>query len=241
MSVPAGNRFRQLDDAQILGTLARLRDRITERFPGSGLAGVADELLALAHETAARVDYLRRPQWLIRGAAGLGIVAMALVIVVIARTVQLPSGVEGLDELVQVSDAAISDLLFLGASVFFLLTLETRLKRRRALAALHQLRSMAHIVDMHQLTKDPDRVASVTTDTASSPVRSLTSMELGRYLDYCSELLSLISKIAALHVQHFNEPVVLGAVNEIETLATGLSGKIWQKISLLNATAARPG
>ena len=26
---------------------------------------------------------------------------------------------------------------------------------------------------------------------------------------------------------------MLGAVNEIETLATGLSGKIWQKISLL--------
>ena len=241
MSVPGGNRFRQLDDAQILGTLSRLRDRITERFPGSGLAGVADELLALGHETAARVDYLRRPQRLIRGAAGLGIVAMALVIVVIARTLHLPSGVEGLDELVQASDAAISLLFFLGASVFFLLTLETRLKRRRALAALHQLRSMAHIVDLHQLTKDPDRVASVTTNTASSPVRSLTTLELGRYLDYCSELLSVISKIAALHVQHFNEPVVLAAVNDIETLATGLSGKIWQKISLLNAAAAWSG
>jgi hypothetical protein len=27
--------------------------------------------------------------------------------------------------------------------------------------------------------------------------------------------------------------VLLGAVNEIETLTTGLSGKIWQKIRLL--------
>lgn len=236
-----GNRFRQLDDAQILETLSRLRDRITERFPGSGLAGVADELLALGHETAARVAYLRRPQWLIRGAAGLGIAAMVLVLVVIVRTFEMPRGIEGLDQLMQVSDAAISDLLFLGAAVFFLLTLETRLKRRRALAALHQLRSMAHVVDLHQLTKDPDRVASVTTNTASSPVRSLTPMELGRYLDYCSELLSLISKIAALHVQDFNEPVVLGAVNEIEALTTGLSSKIWQKISLLSAAQARPG
>ncbi len=236
-----GNRFRQLDDAQILETLSRLRDRITERFPGSGLAGVAEELLALGHETAARVAYLRRPQWLIRGAAGLGIAAMVLVLVVIVRTFEMPRGIEGLDQLMQVSDAAISDLLFLGAAVFFLLTLETRLKRRRALAALHQLRSMAHVVDLHQLTKDPDRVASVTTNTASSPVRSLTPMELGRYLDYCSELLSLISKIAALHVQDFNEPVVLGAVNEIEALTTGLSSKIWQKISLLSAAQARPG
>ncbi len=34
-------------------------------------------------------------------------------------------------------------------------------------------------------------------------------------------------------VQNFNDPVVLSTVNEIETLATGLSGKIWQKITLL--------
>ena len=28
--------------------------------------------------------------------------------------------------------------------------------RKRALAAIHELRAMAHIVDMHQLTKDPE-------------------------------------------------------------------------------------
>ena len=57
--------------------------------------------------------------------------------------------------------------------------------------------------------------------------------ELGRYLDYCSELLSVTSKLAALLVQYFNDEVLLGAVNEIEALTTGLSGKIWQKIRLL--------
>jgi hypothetical protein len=31
---------------------------------------------------------------------------------------------------------------------------------------------------------------------------------------------------------------VLGAVNEIEALATGLSGKIWQKIRLLDTVPA---
>ena len=50
---------------------------------------------------------------------------------------------------------------------------------------------------------------------------------------YCSEMLSLTSKIAASFVQSFNDPVVLSTVNEIETLVTGLSGKIWQKITLL--------
>ena len=69
--------------------------------------------------------------------------------------------------------------------------------------------------------------------TASSPERDLTAPELGRYLDYCSELLSLISKVAALHVQRFNDPHTLAAVNDLESLTSGLSGKIWQKITLL--------
>jgi hypothetical protein len=41
----------------------------------------------------------------------------------------------------------------------------------------------------------------------------------------------------ALHVQHFHDPVTLAAVNEIETLTTGLSAKIWQKITLLDRAA----
>ena len=39
--------------------------------------------------------------------------------------------------------------------------------------------------------------------------------------------------LAALFVQYINDPVVLSTVNEVETLVTGLSGKIWQKITLL--------
>ena len=66
----------------------------------------------------------------------------------------------------------------------------------------------------------------------------MTGPKLGRYLDYCSEMLSLTSKIAASFVQSFNDPVVLSTVNEIETLVTGLSGKIWQKITLLERVTA---
>jgi hypothetical protein len=153
----------------------------------------------------------------------------------------LPTGVDGLAVFAQATEAAINDLLFLGAIVFFLGTLENRLKRRKALAALHQLRSVAHVVDMHQLMKDPERLASSLPHTPSSPARRLTASQLGRYLDYCSELLSVISKIAALHVQHFNDPVTLAAVNDIETLTSGLSGKVWQKITMLERSAVAAG
>ena len=47
------------------------------------------------------------------------------------------------------------------------------------------------------------------------------------------------SKVAALLVQRFDDSVVLAGVNEIEGLTTGLSGKIWQKITILERTAGR--
>ena len=50
-------------------------------------------------------------------------------------------------------------------------------------------------------------------------------------------MLSLSSKLAALHVQYVNDPVVLDAVNDIETLAASLSNKIWQKIMILDRLA----
>jgi hypothetical protein len=232
-------RYRQLDEARIDETLRRLRDRVGERFPGSGLSKVSAELVLLADESRRCVAYLKRPHWPIRIAVGVVIAIMTAVLVLGAVSIQLPRRVDRLSELVQLLESAINDLVFLGIAVYFLVTVETRLKRRRALRALHQLRSVAHIIDMHQLTKDPERLMSPQPDTASSPVRTMTAPELGRYLDYCSELLSLTNKIAALFVQHFNDPLVLSTVNEIETLVTGLSGKIWQKITLLDRVNGR--
>ncbi len=226
--------YRLLDEARILATLARLRDRIGERFPDSGLSRVATELLGLSAEISDFARQVRRPIWSIRLGVALAILAMALVLVLGIGPLQPETGIRGLAELVQAIEASISTLVFLGAAVFFLLSLENRLKRRRALLTLHQLRSVAHVVDMHQLTKDPAHVTLAAPDTRSSPRRTLAPADLGRYLDYCSELLSVISKLAALHVQHFKDAVTLAAVNDIESLTAGLSNKVWQKITLLD-------
>ena len=83
---------------------------------------------------------------------------------------------------------------------------------------------------MHQLTKDPSAVVSIAGNTPSSPARTLSRFELARYLDYCSEMLSLTSKVAVLYAQGFPDPTVTDAVSDIERIAAGLSQKIWQKI-----------
>ena len=130
-------------------------------------------------------------------------------------------------------------MIFLGLAVFSLLSLETRIKRHSALKSLHRLRSIAHVVDMHQLTKDPAYLLSNAkiANTESSPKRSLTRHQLMRYLDYCSELLALNSKVAALFAQNTDDSVVLSAVNDLELLVQGLSAKIWQKIMILDLSA----
>ena len=93
---------------------------------------------------------------------------------------------------------------------------------------------MAHIVDMHQLTKDPSHQLVNLANTESSPVRLLTREELTRYLDYCTEVLSLNANIGALFAQNVDDPIVLNAVNDLEWLTQGLSAKIWQKIMILD-------
>ena len=88
---------------------------------------------------------------------------------------------------------------------------------------------------MHQLTKDPSQViAGVGNRTRSSPQRTLTAYQLTRYLDYCTEMLSLVGKLAALYAQSNSDSVVLQSVNDIETLTNGISRKIWQKIMILD-------
>jgi hypothetical protein len=107
------------------------------------------------------------------------------------------------------------------------------------LRAIRELRSISHVIDMHQLTKDPHVVRHPGSDTASSPVRELSGFDLCRYLDYCSELLSIVGKLGALYGERLNDGVVLGAVDEIQDLTIGLTHKIWQKIALVDQRETR--
>jgi uncharacterized integral membrane protein len=226
--------YRSLDAGRIVATAHTLRQRITERFPDAGLTQVSGELCAAAEETTARLDRLSRPRWGLRVAIGLLILLIVAVAAVAITRLHLPASFHDLGAFVQVLESAINDVVFVAIAMAFLVTIENRIRRHHALRAIHELRSLAHVVDMHQLTKDPDQVISERMSTASSPARGLTPFQLNRYLDYCTELLSVISKVAALYAQRLNDPVVLAAVNEVEGLTTGLANKIWQKLVILD-------
>jgi len=228
-----------LNSEHLVETINILYKRMSERFPNSGLSKVCLELHTIAKETKSRCQWIKKPQILLRLGVGLVIffILLLTVFIVIAGidfTVKddTMDGIEFVDFL-QILEVSVNMLILIGAALFFFVTTETRKKRKRAMMSIHELRVLAHVIDMHQLTKDPERVFSEKNRTASSPQQTMTAFELTRYLDYCAEMLSLVGKVAALYAQDFEDEVVLTAVNDIETLTTGLSRKIWQKIVIL--------
>jgi hypothetical protein len=228
-----------LDPASIASTVEVLERRIEARFPDAGLGRVAARLAVVARKAQQTSEWIDRPILALRIAVAALIVLIALGLGVTALSLRAPAQSFEIGQFIQVLEAGINDVVLIGATVFFLATLETRIKRRRALQAIHELRAIAHVVDMHQLTKDPEGVLTRGKDTGVVERRVLSAFELGRYLDYCSEMLALTGKVAAIYIQRFEDPVALQAVNEVEDLTTGLSRKIWQKLMVLYALEER--
>ena len=240
-SAPAtGETGFELEPDRIIRTAHRLGNRVNARFPGRGIGRLARQLERLANQTTERVDRVRRPLLGVRLGIVTLIAALTALVVRIFVGWQLPAGITTLVDLAEVLDAATNEILLVGAGLFFLVTIETRVKRHRALKALRELRALAHIIDMHQLTKDPTGVGKIRWTAQAgegdpdSPRTRISLADLESYLDYCSEMVSIVAKLAALYAQHLDDAVVLSAVDEVEGLASGLSSKIWQKIMILN-------
>jgi hypothetical protein len=235
--LPKG-RFSELRPDMLMITLRKLQARISERFPEAGLGKVSKELTELGRYGIHIYPRLHQPMWALRILTAVSIITLVVVVTVLAwQSVQkLSHETNGWSDFLQGLEAGINEIIFLSIAIFFLGSIEMRYKRSLALRSLHALRSLAHVVDMHQLTKDPAIILAGTSfkPTESSPQRTMTPYQLTRYLEYCSEMLSLTSKLAALHVQFLDDPVVLNAVNDIESLTQGLSNKIWQKIMILD-------
>lgn len=226
-----------LDSQKIIQTIAKLSLRIGDRFPDSGLLQVCKTLLAVAQETDKTVRWIRRPNLPVRifSAAVIILIFASLAYTFTLVKIDIDNANLTLSDFITLSEAAMNEIIILGAVVIFVVTFEVRRKRRRVINAINRLRSIAHVIDAHQLTKDPDSITARAQATKNSPQRTMSAYHLGRYLDYCSEMLALTSKVAFLYVQRFDDPIANNAVNDIEQLTTGLSRKIWQKIMLVKA------
>lgn len=226
--------YSELRAEHVIAAIDTLALRIRERFPTAGLGGVCVELGEVARSCAAEADRIARPQLWIRASVVSVWTAGAVAAFWVLRGLHFDEiDGEAMTEaftLVQFLDPAMNIAVLVGLGVIALGQLEERWKRARALDYLHKLRSIAHIVDMHQLTKDPYRLSDELAPTAHSPRYEMTPALMERYLDYCTEMLSLTGKLAAVLAEKSGDPEVNQSAHELEMLATGLARKIWQKI-----------
>jgi len=225
----------ELKSERIVMTAELLAQRVEARFPDRGIRkvawrvrGAAAEAVNLPQSVQKPIRWIRVTSWALVVIIGLVIIEMGYLTFqgLLNRQLNL--------DLFEKIDATISTSVYLGVAIAFLLTIENRLRRRKALAAIQELRALAHVVDMHQLSKDPEWILLKETSPKDEERQHLPPALLAKYLDYCSDLLALIGKVAALYAQGVQDGVVLQAVDEIERLTTDLSRKIWQKIMILD-------
>ena len=227
-----------LDADAVREVVVELEARIAARFPARGLRQVAADLALLidavetgASSTQGRVRIARLASRIV-----MALVLAGTVVVIGFAFKDAAFGdnkVRSTLDLLPLIETVINDVVFAGIAVFFLYSFPERVQRGRLLNLLHQLRSTAHIIDMHQLSKDPEQLKRSFVPSAVSKPLELNRDEMERYLDYCSELLALVGKTAALCAEESRDDVVLDTVSTIETLCVGISRKIWQKISNL--------
>jgi len=230
--------YRSLDSTKLIATADKIIGQIEEIFPHSGLAGVANAFGELVRETIGKVHELERPLWRTRIFSGLLILIVVIWAVIIPFTLNLNNEVSNWAEFMEGTDAALHLLVILGGGLFFIASWETRKKRHSALDALSELRSLAHIIDMHQITKDPGLEHIIPVSEGMEDHRTVKSdAQLALYLDFSSDMLSIVGKMASLYAKSLHDRTVLDAVNEIESLSNGLCSKLWQKIMIINHIA----
>lgn len=207
---------RKLDPAKLRETSAQLSQWISTEFKGAGLARIALEVEKLTGEAVATAERIARPNYWIRaGIASLLIISVGCIGWGVAHATK--------QELIGWFDMSKPAAWPICLGIFFLITLEIRWKRDKAIKAVHELRAIAHIIDMHQLGKDSEIEKFRNNPNA---FRS----KITAYLHACTALLALVSKIGELYVEGFQDSVAVDTVAQFESVCNGLNTKIWQKI-----------
>ena len=137
-----------LDSNHVIDTINRLHKRISERFPRSGLGETCSELFEIAGRAHQRSEWIAKPLLGFRYAVG-GL-SVGIVAVTVALFFYHPPFSEefGFTDYVTVLDAGMNVIVLVGIALIFLITLERRIKRTRALLELEVDDGLSLLVDV---------------------------------------------------------------------------------------------
>ena len=222
----------KIDSKKIQEAITNISNRIEVRFPDSSLYLLSKELLITLSSINETVIYISKPKKWIR----ILFISIALIFAFLfgsgIKVLLNTTATKEINGYIQSTEAALNAFALIGAAFFFMFKLEERLKENIILKNINELRMFIHLIDMYQLGKDPLSIKPLSTIQSNQNI--MDDFEMGRYFNYCCELLSLSSKMAVLFINENTTERVSEAINEIELLSAALNRKIWQKIALLD-------
>jgi hypothetical protein len=223
-------------------TAERLVERIHSRFGDDDLTNIARQVLDVATMSERRIARALRVGFFIRLLTWPVVIAVGIGIAAWIKSLHLAIQVNDAGDLAQSLDSVLQLMLVVGAGGWFLLSIGTKVQRRSLFKALQELHALAQIIDLVQLDKDPDRLHfSSEQRTAKSPTlgKANTAFLLSRYLDYCSELLSVLGKISCLYRERVSDEAVLSRLGDFERLANQLRSSIGSKMVLITHSQSK--
>jgi hypothetical protein len=217
------NGKHRLDPARIIQTAENLALRVCEGLPESTLAGLAVELARVARATEERTRQASRPIYALRAASLLAIGASLSGLWYLVVHIHARWEFGTIPEVFESADAGFNLVLLLAGALWFLITLEARVKRKRALTFLGELREFIHVIDVTQLYYTPDlyKVA---------PAASRSSLNLDyTYLLFCTQMLAVISNLAPLYTRGSAGDSIWRAAADVEMLSNAIGIKLTSK------------
>jgi len=228
--IPQGRH--RLDPARIIETAENLARDVGEKLPGSSLAGLAVELSQIARATVDRARQARRPIYAIRVLSLLAISVGLLVLWYLMAHIHARWVFGTITEVFEAADAGFNLLVLLAGALWFLVTIENRIKRKKALEFIEELREFTHVIDVTQLFYTP-------LVYSPDPADARTSLSFDyTYFLYCTQMLGVISNLAALYTRGAAGDSILRAASDVEQLANAITVKLLSKAETVRLVSA---
>ncbi|MCY2966867.1 MAG: hypothetical protein NT069_25090 [Planctomycetota bacterium] len=221
----------QLDPSRIIQTAEKLAQRIGQSLPGTTLAGLAAEIVQIARDTDQRIRQILKPNLAIRIGS---VTAIGLTLACLWYFMQdLHTRLEfrTITEFLGAANTCFNFLVALAGGLWFFVTLESRIKRKKILASIQELRELIHVIDATQLYYTPEMYGPDSDSTKTDQRFDHT------YLLDCSQLLGVISNLAALYTRGAADDSIMRAAADVEMLAAALTGKLYAKAEFVRLAA----
>ncbi|MDP6891073.1 MAG: hypothetical protein QF471_07060 [Phycisphaerales bacterium] len=210
-------------------TLSKIRQALRDEFATRQLPREIENLELLTEKDVSRLAKDKRNHWKWPCLASIPPIGLCtfLLLFFYLRPGFASSGKEPsvtLHDSIEMLDGLFNYLVSSALGVYVCWQLAAWLRRRKPLKVLHNIRSLAQIMDQLQSNKTVIDRGEV----------SLSLAQRVHYLEATERSITIAGKIASTLLINHNDRIIIDEVTEIEQACNSMAIRIWQKIAVLN-------